>query len=119
MEAKEFSNGLYLSMSNMGVTAGTSVCGMLLVADRHIHRGSIERTGVPPGMRRDDADIPTTWGCRPDHKVGIRVSILHQGVQDGLLGVEPVLGLVEAHAVGALDDLVRDLLSPVSTPGTA
>lgn len=34
MEAKEFSNGLYLSMSNMGVTAGTSICGMLLVTDQ-------------------------------------------------------------------------------------
>ena len=41
------------------------------------------------------------------------ISILHQGVQNGLLGVEPVLGLVEDHAVGALDDLVGDLLSPV------
>ncbi len=34
MEAKEFSNGLYLSMCNVGVTLGTSVCGMLLVADQ-------------------------------------------------------------------------------------
>lgn len=34
MEAKEFSNGLYLSLSNMGVTVGTSVCGMMLVADQ-------------------------------------------------------------------------------------
>ena len=40
-------------------------------------------------------------------------SILHEGVEDGLLGVEPVLGLVEDHAVGALHDLVGDLLSPV------
>ena len=41
------------------------------------------------------------------------VSALHQGVEDGLLGVEPVLGLVEDDALRSVDDLGGDLLSPV------
>ena len=37
----------------------------------------------------------------------------HQHDHNGLLGVQPVLGLVEDHAVRALHDLGRDLLAPV------
>ena len=29
-----FTNGINFSMSNMGITAETSICGMLLVADQ-------------------------------------------------------------------------------------